>query len=92
MTLLDWIMKRQSTQQVMNMQSSIVYIHKPNRSTVRPKSGYSNFYTNRHGKIGLKIGSIDHGIVPFETTEDKKKWIAFRDQCLVKQSYPPAKY
>ena len=56
------------------------------RKSPKPKSGYSNFYVTPYG-TGLKIGSVDYGIM--EITPES---IKFRDNALAKQGLKKADY
>ena len=56
------------------------------RKAPRPKSGYSNFYVTPYG-TGLKIGSVDYGMM--EITPES---IKFRDNALAKQGLKKATY
>lgn len=57
------------------------------RKQPKPRSGYSNFYINKRGRTGLKIGSIDYGLM-----EINAESIAFRDKALINQGLKPAEY
>ncbi len=57
------------------------------RKQPKPTSGHSNFYINCSGRTGLKIGSVDYGLMDITP-----KTIKFRDDALAKQGLPKAAY